>query len=152
MIIRQALASDANKLTAIAHAAKRYWNYPEHWLAAWESSLTITPEFIARHPIFVADEDHQILGFYALTRDESDWFLEHCWVRPESIGTGIGRQLFEHAIEMACAAGMTSLLIDADPFAAPFYERMGARQIGTIPAPVPEQPDRTLPRMQFKVV
>ena len=151
MIIRQALASDADHLTSLARAAKRYWNYPEHWLAAWESSLTITPDFIAHHPIFVADEDHQILGFYALTQDGSDWFLEHCWVRPESIGTGIGRQLFEHAIETARAARITSLLIDADPFAAPFYERMGACQTGTIPAPVPEQPERTLPRLRFQV-
>ncbi|MBI4748654.1 MAG: GNAT family N-acetyltransferase [Acidobacteria bacterium] len=151
MFIRQALASDANHLTSLAHAAKRYWNYPEHWLAAWESSLTITPEFINTHLVFAACENDQILGFYALTQERSDWFLEHCWVRPESIGTGIGRQLFEHAVKTARAAGIPSLLIDADPFAAPFYERMGARHVGTIPAPVPEQPERTLPRLRIGV-
>ena len=30
--IRRAQPNDAETLTNIAHAAKRHWNYPEHWI------------------------------------------------------------------------------------------------------------------------
>jgi GNAT superfamily N-acetyltransferase len=52
--------------------------------------------------------------------------LEHLWVSPEHIGTGIGRALFDHAVRRAAALGATTLSIEADPNAEGFYRRMGA--------------------------
>jgi hypothetical protein len=37
----------------------------------------------------------------------------------------------------------------SDPFAAPFYIRMGAVQIGEVSAPMPEAPNRTLPLLEL---
>jgi predicted GNAT family N-acyltransferase len=46
------------------------------------------------------------------------------------IGSGYGRQLFEHALRTAAQRGMSSLLIESDPHAEGFYLAMGALQIG----------------------
>ena len=48
--IRLAQRTDADTLTAIAHAAKRSWRYPEEWIRLWSNELTVTPDFIERNP------------------------------------------------------------------------------------------------------
>jgi NAD(P)-dependent dehydrogenase (short-subunit alcohol dehydrogenase family) len=38
--IRKARLADSDELTAIAHAAKRYWGYPERLIHLWSLDLT----------------------------------------------------------------------------------------------------------------
>ena len=49
------------------------------------------------------------------------------FVDPPAIGGGAGRALFEAAVSLARRLGVARMTILADPNAAPFYERMGAR-------------------------
>jgi hypothetical protein len=37
----------------------------------------------------------------------------------------------------------------ADPYAQGFYERLGAKRAGEVPAPMPGAKDRTLPKYEF---
>jgi GNAT superfamily N-acetyltransferase len=46
------------------------------------------------------------------------------------MGRGVGRALFEHALEQARRLGHRTLRIEADPNAEGFYTRMGARHVG----------------------
>ena len=64
--IRRAEPEDADTLTQIAHAAKRHWGYPDGWIEEWKPDLTITPEFITDHEIFVAIMNDAIAGCCAL--------------------------------------------------------------------------------------
>jgi GNAT superfamily N-acetyltransferase len=148
--IRRARADEAAALTAIAHAAKRHWGYPEVWIARWRDALTLTPAFIIDHPVFVAAEADggRSRGFYALAVQGSDAVLEHLWVEPEWMGRGVGRDLLLHAIETARAEGAARLEIDSDPHAEEFYRRMGARRIGQVRADVDEV-QRVLPRLEI---
>ena len=128
--IRRASPEDAEVLTRIAFAAKRYWGYPESWIGHWSESLTITPEFIGDNKIFVAVSGGEPFGFYALTGTGRETELEHLWVSPAWIGSGAGRLLFEHAMDKAASAEASIVKIEADPNAEGFYLRMGARRIG----------------------
>jgi GNAT superfamily N-acetyltransferase len=144
-MIRRAVADDAAALTAIAHAAKRHWKYPEAWIALWQRDLTVSPEFIERYPVHAAVEADVLVGFYALTFAGADCELEHLWVVPSRMGTGIGRILFEHAVERCRAIGAGRLWISADPNAEAFYRRLGARRVGDVPS---TPAGRTLPRLE----
>jgi GNAT superfamily N-acetyltransferase len=136
-------------LTAIAHAAKRHWGYPESWIAAWGEALTITPAFVAARPVFVAEDGGgAVRGFHALAPAGDDWTLEHLWVLPDCIGTGVGRLLFEHAAATARAGGAAALAIEADPHAEGFYRHMGARRVGEVPAAMDDRP-RILPLLRL---
>jgi N-acetylglutamate synthase-like GNAT family acetyltransferase len=146
-MIRSATADDASVLTKIAHDAKRHWGYPEHWIKHWESDLTISPDFIRDNHVYVAEEDGEIHGFYALSVAGTKAELEHMWVTPDRIGTGVGKDLFLDAMERAAALNVGSVEIVADPNAAGFYKHMGATQIGEIDASLDGQ-SRTLPRMK----
>src|ERR1043166_4402596 len=128
-MIRPADVGEANLLTQIALDAKAYWGYPEHWIKRWEADLTISPEFIRDHHVYVAE-------------------LEHMWVTPGSIGTGVGKELFLHAMERAAALEVRDVEITADPNAAGFYKRMGATQVGETDAAIDDQP-RKLPRLKI---
>ena len=131
MNIAVAHPSEADTLTEIAFAAKRHWGYPEHWIAHWQSLLTITPESIASHETFAARTGERIVGFAALARDGDVLWLKDCWVLPAEMGRGVGRALFRHAQQRARALGFATFEVESDPYAAGFYVRMGAEQIRT---------------------
>jgi N-acetylglutamate synthase-like GNAT family acetyltransferase len=144
--IRRARPDEADVLTEIAHAAKRHWGYSESWIEHWQADLTITPEFIARNEMYVAMIDEEVVGCCALVFSAALAELEHMWIRPQHMGTGVGRALFLHAQERAANLEISVLEISADPNAEGFYERMGARRIGEVQSEIEGQP-RVLPRL-----
>jgi N-acetylglutamate synthase-like GNAT family acetyltransferase len=147
--IRRARPDEAETLTAIAHAAKRHWGYPEVWIEQWKADLTITNDFIAQNEMFVAMFDDEIAGCGALVIDGTQAELEHMWVQPKHIGNGVGRFLFEKLRERARELKVSGLEISSDPNAEGFYQRMGATRIGEVRSQVDGQP-RTLPRMKVE--
>jgi ribosomal protein S18 acetylase RimI-like enzyme len=148
--IRPAEASDAPALTVIAQTAKRHWGYPEPWLEAWAPVLTITPEYVAANPVFVAERDGALAAFVGLVDGGTHWQLDHLWVLPEHQGHGLGSRLFDLAMGEVRARRPGVVRIEAEPFAQGFYERCGARQVGTVPAPVLGTP-RELPLLELTV-
>jgi GNAT superfamily N-acetyltransferase len=144
MEIRRASPGDADHLTRIAFAAKRYWGYPERWIEQWSESLTITPDVVRRNEVYAAVVEGEMVGFYALVGEGREIGLEHLWVLPEFIGTGVGRALFDHAVRRAVSMNAEVLSIESDPNAEGFYRRMGARRVGEISYPIDGQ-KRTLP-------
>ena len=148
-MIRPAAADEASILTTIAHDAKRHWGYPEHWIKHWESDLTISSDFIRDNYVYVAEEDGEIQGFYALSVAGAKAELEHMWVTPARIGTGVGKELFLDAMERAAELNVNAVEMSADPNAAGFYRRMGATQIGETDASL-EGESRTLPRLKIE--
>jgi N-acetylglutamate synthase-like GNAT family acetyltransferase len=145
--LRQATPDDAAALTELAHAAKRHWGYPERWIELWKDDLTITPEFVANSEVFVALLGAEIVGCCALVLgSNSTAELEHMWIKPAQIGTGVGRILFEHAKGLATKLNVRRLEISSDPNAEGFYRHMGATRIGEVRSEIEGQP-RLLPRM-----
>ncbi|HEX2853196.1 MAG TPA: GNAT family N-acetyltransferase [Opitutaceae bacterium] len=143
----RAQSSDAPVLTTIAFAAKRHWGYPETWIQRWAAVLTVSVEYLAQHACFVAVETGPPLGFASVRMDGNVGWVDHVWVRPEAMGQGIGRALFERCEAEARRVGGTRLMIEADPHAAEFYARMGAREIRREPAPM-DGVERFLPIME----
>jgi len=148
--IRRASPGETGVLTEIAHAAKRHWSYPESWIEYWREDLTITPQFIANNEVFVATNGEEILGCCALVITESLAELEHMWIKPECIGTGVGRVLFFHAKDRAQELNLPALELSADPNAEGFYRRIGAARIGEVSSEIEGQP-RMLPRMRIEL-
>jgi GNAT superfamily N-acetyltransferase len=144
MHIRRAASAEADALTSIAHDAKRHWGYPEHWIKHWQDDLTISPDFISANQVYVAEQDGNLLGFYALTMRKQKAELDHMWVLPTHIGTGVGKELFLHAMQRAANQSAEAVEILADPNAEGFYQKMGAHRVGESISELDGQP-RTLP-------
>lgn len=142
---RRASPEDAPRLSAIARAAKASWGYPAAWLTAWEPSLRISADYVERELVWAALHDGEVVAFYALERRGDQWSLGHLWVEPGWQGRGVGRRLFEHALQEVRTVESGIVVIAADPHAAGFYARMGAREVGSVAAPVEGEPGRRLP-------
>jgi GNAT superfamily N-acetyltransferase len=153
MDIVRATPDLAGALTGISLAAKRHWNYPESWIEAWKPQLTITSEYVAASPTYAALEEGAPVGFYALVlwpaaAGELRAQLDHLWLRPDWIGRGLGRTLFEHAVASARQLGCGHLFLEAEPNAEPFYRHMGARRTGERIGEIEGQA-RVLPLMEL---
>jgi GNAT superfamily N-acetyltransferase len=109
-----------------------------------QASLTVSEADISSGRVLVADDHGHVVG---VARIEPDGELGVMFVDPPAIGHGVGRALFVAASALARRLGARSMPILADPNAAPFYERMGARFISQ--APSDAIPGRTLPLYEY---
>lgn len=149
--IRRALPSEAGELTRLARAAKASWGYPAEWLSAWREELTIPPEYVSRHQVFVADTGNDLAGVAALELANGDAVLENVWVASAYQGQGIGAALVRHGLALARETGHKAVRVTADPNAAGFYEHLGGRVTGSVKAAMPGMPDRVLPVLELVV-
>jgi len=145
VIIRKAATEEAGALTQIAHDAKRHWGYPEHWITHWQDDLTITADYIATNRVYLAENEGDLLGFYALILRDGKAELDHIWVAPTSIGSGVGKEMFLHAMQIAAGERVPEVEIVSDPNAEGFYRKMGAHRTGETVSEIDGEP-RTLPR------
>jgi len=147
--LRVANGDDADALTDLAHRAKAHWGYPASWMREWDAQLTILPGYLEMHDVWVAERDGAIVGMCALENRGTRWMLEHVWVEPSQHGGGIGRALVMHALDSVRLRRGRVVELLSDPYATGFYEKLGARHAGSVPAPMPGARDRTLPRYEF---
>lgn len=145
--VRQAAAGEAPALTALALRSKAHWGYPPSQLEAWRDDLTVTDDRLGS--VWVAERSGTILGFVLLDRGDMTAEVDMLFVEPTSIGSGVGRLLLLHAVDIARGWGCRALELDADPHAEAFYTRYGARRIGETASFA--VPGRTLPRMRITI-
>lgn len=138
----------ADALTEIAVAAKRYWNYPERWIQIWLPQLTVSAGYIAEHETWVAQAADGLTAWYSLKETKGELWLDHLWVSPGFIGKGIGRKLVLHSLERSRQRHASVLKVLADPNAESFYRHMGAEKIGEQAGEVDGEP-RILPVMEI---
>jgi GNAT superfamily N-acetyltransferase len=146
-VLRPARPDEAQALSDLALRSKAHWGYDQAFLDRCRDELTFDAGEIVARRIVAAEVAGRLIGFYSLDGEVPDGELGNLWVEPDSIGTGFGRQLWQHAIDSAGTVGFTSLLIDADPNAEGFYLAMGARRIGETRSG--SIPGRTLPTLQY---
>jgi ribosomal protein S18 acetylase RimI-like enzyme len=145
MHIRPARGTEVSILSDLALGAKSAWGYLQEDLQRWHPQLTLTPEMLRDYVVNVAEVNGEVRGFYAIRRGPERWQLEHLWIDPRYWRRGIGRSLMSHALGTAVAHGAVGLEVESDPNAELFYRRLGARRIGSVPAPTTTSPGRQLP-------
>ena len=129
--IRRATPGDADRLRAIAEAAKSSWGYDAAKVGAWAASMDVTGVGRIPKEIYVAEDDGLQAGWMSVAPGDIDgvWLLDDLWVDPRSMRRGIGSKLLRHAVELVRERGGTWLEWEAEPNALGFYERHGARYV-----------------------
>lgn len=148
LTFRNARPDDAEILTGLIRRSKAHWGYPKEWMDAWRSELTIAGDYIRYHRVIVACDRGRVVGFYGLEFRERVAYLEHLWVEPDRIGSGVGRALLAEVCNDARNRGYGVVELVADPNAEPFYLRQGAIRIGEVRGSILGAP-RILPRMRL---
>ncbi len=144
IVIRAAAVDEAAALTALCLRSKQHWGYDAAFMARAVAPLTVHAGTIAEGRVFVAGTPAGLLGMAELAPPDGDAIeLEKLFVEPAAIGRRVGALLLLHAAAHVRGRGMRRMTILADPHAAAFYERMGARFLRMVPSDV--VPGRALP-------
>jgi len=98
----------------------------------------------------VAENEKSPIAFYTLQERDGEGWIENLWVSPIFIGKGVGKILFEHALERCKELEFRKLRLESDPHATGFYERMGMRQLGGRRADMDDKP-RIVPLMEMEL-
>jgi ribosomal protein S18 acetylase RimI-like enzyme len=142
--IRRAEPDEAQAITEMVVRSKAHWGYSDAFMRYAAALLTVTPDYLTKYPAYVLVNNGQLQGFASLqeqTPDEVE--LDMLFVAPEAMGQKVGQQLVEYVMGIAAASGYLTLIVESDPNAAGFYEKMGGQLIGH--RPVPSIPGRELP-------
>ncbi len=149
-IIRHALDNEIDELTSLAMKSKAYWGYDYSFLRSCIEELTVTREHLQNHTIYVVEKKKKRIGFYVLQEmNKQSIELTFLFVDPGYVRSGAGKLLFNHATARVKELGYSEMIIQSDPFAAIFYEKMGCRKIGVKPSG--SIPDRKLPLFKYSV-
>ncbi|UQX04335.1 GNAT family N-acetyltransferase [Streptomyces sp. RerS4] len=132
--VRAARPAEAPALTELVMRSKASWGYDAAFLAACAPGLRVREAEVTARRITVAEDARgEVLGLASL-EDAPEAAraggraarLGLLFVEPAAMGRGVGRLLYLDVVRRAVVLGFDRLLIDSDPYAAPFYRAVGA--------------------------
>ena len=130
MTIRGMTAADEEAVSDLLCACYRWIAEPEGYteeqvgfLLSQRGSLETVRRESRGQQYLVARRGTSLLGMVAVSGDQ----ITKLYVDPACHGKGIGRALFEAAVETARAAGFKRIFLGTTPATVPFYEALGMR-------------------------
>jgi GNAT superfamily N-acetyltransferase len=149
LLIRAPKVEELPALSELCMRSKAVWGYDAAFMAACRAELTFDPRDLLNSKIAVAAQGDSVLGVAQVSMAGRDADLQKLFVEPGALRGGVGRALFAWALDAARDMGALRMIIEADPDAAPFYRRLGARDLGV--APSRSIVGRMLPRLVLDV-
>jgi GNAT superfamily N-acetyltransferase len=149
--IRRARPEEAPALSELTMRSKAYWRYDADFLAEARGKLEFRPEkFLPDFHVYVFEEDGDPVGFCSLIPiGEGQIELHDLFIEPSHIGKGYGKQLWNHAVNLARELGFRAMVLTADPNVEAFYGRQGAIRTGEKASSV--RANHRLPVMEYRI-
>jgi GNAT superfamily N-acetyltransferase len=145
LIIRAPDVEELPALSELCMRSKAVWGYDAAFMEACRRELSFDPHDLRSSHIAVAVRGGDVVGVAQVKAAGNEADLAKLFVEPAAIRSGVGQALFAWALETARTQGASRLIIEADPDAAPFYRRLGAREAGL--APSGSIAERMLPKL-----
>lgn len=152
IIIRRARDGEDVELSALVmRSVQQTWRYSDEFMAWNLEDITIEPAQISEMITNVIEVGGRVAGVYVLRGEAPVMELSRMMIEPEMTRRGLGRLLWDHAVETARQQGVRVLTIDSDPNAEGFYQRMGAVTIGAHDWSPPMMLDWHVKIMQYQI-
>ena len=141
-------------VNAMILRSKAYWGYGEDMMAKMETVLRLDPGAAKDGRAIAAWQEAAPIGLAQIgaPHDEAagrSIMLDLLFISPDAIGTGLGKRLYDWALDQARMADADVLQILSDPNARSFYTAMGASFIEDRPSKL--IPGRTLPWLEHRL-
>jgi ribosomal protein S18 acetylase RimI-like enzyme len=147
LLIRRARAGEAERLSQLAFRAKASHGYDAAFMETCRAELSVTPADFGKRIFWAAESGGHVVGFAGLwPASDGAAEVDPLYVEPSLQRGGVGRLLWAALEAHARETGVARIVLDSDPHAVGFYERMGCRVIGE--APSGSIPGRMLPHME----
>ena len=149
MELRKPRPEERHSINAMIMRSKAHWGYDAAFMESCRDELTLSSQQLSAENVRVLADEATIAGMVMLTLDGEVADLSKLFVDPDAIGTGAGQNLYNWALDQAKLCGSSKLMIDSDPQACGFYQRMGAKIVGETPSGSIE--GRFLPLLQHDI-
>lgn len=131
LILRAARPEHADALNQLILRSKAHWGYDAEMMNIMARVLQLDPDAMVAGRAMAGWSGDAPLGVAQISDPLDDakgrvMDLDLLFIGPEAIGTGLGRILYQWAVDQARAADCERLVILSDPNAAAFYIAMGA--------------------------
>ena len=146
--IRDAFKNEGEELSQLALRSKSIWGYDDAFIEACRPHIKVDEEYIQNWPVVVIEKNNDVLGFYSLKEISNEKRLDNLWIEPRCVRSGLGRVLFENAVDRAKELNWSYFRLAGEPDAIPFYEKMGAELIGKVQSRLRD--DLFLPHMEVR--
>ena len=148
--VRLAQPDEAEALTDLSLRSKQSNGYDQDFMDACRAELTVTEDDVREGLYWVAEQDG-LCGCVSLVADpdKAAGEIHAFFVDPDRQRSGIGRALWQTALDRAGALGLNELKLDADPNAVDFYRKLGFTVVGSSPSG--SIPGRSIPHMVLKL-
>lgn len=148
--VRKLVPADAREVSELAIRSKAVWGYPPEVMDVFRRELSISGDELAARLGFGVISAGKLVGYYTTApKGGGDVELEHLFVEPSRLRKGLGTMLLNHALATCRDRGIRRVVLLADPSAAGFYERHGARFVEDVPSSIP---GRAIPKYDFELV
>lgn len=132
LILRPAQAADLPAASALCLRSKAYWGYDVKFMAACAVELTLVESQLAVDPVILAEDSRGLAGVAHVILDKDGCYLDKLFIDIDRMGLGYGKILYDWPVNASRSLGVSEMIIAADPGAAPFYKKMGAKLAGEI--------------------
>ena len=129
MTVRHATADDLETLAALWEQWQTETSAPPWADTSWEANQGEFEHSLDANALFLAEEDGRPVGFVTAWLEGHFAKIGDLYVLEAERRHGTGRLLVETVIDNLRARGATHLLVDANPAALDFYDRLGFREV-----------------------
>ena len=131
LTLRRAHLSEATTARELIVRSMAHWDRPPGYLDEARRLMSLSGEDIERDEAWVLADGTRIVGFLRVSLSGADAEIEELHLEPAWIGRGLGRRLFEHAVQRAQALRAHRLVWSSDGHALGFYLAMGGVVTGS---------------------
>ena len=129
MTVRHATADDFDALRALWEQWQSESPAPPPWAdASWDANRAEFEQALDANALFLAEADGRPVGFVTAWLEDHVARIGDLYVLESGRRQGTGHALVDTVIENLRARGATHVLVNANPAALDFYERLGFRE------------------------
>ena len=148
MMHRCANVTDLGNINTLIRESKGFWGYSDSFLDEFMQQWGIKESYLHTNEVILLEVESNLMGLYAFKiNNQQAPELDVFFVARNKIGTGVGKSMWQQALHYAFVHQWAEFEIIADPNAEQFYERMGAKTVGTFES----FPGRFVPVMMMKL-
>lgn len=123
---------DIDELNNIAFLSESYWGHDKNMMDIFKKEYSLTQEYLKNNKVFNMILDENIIGFYAFNMTQEIPELEYFYLKPEYIGKGYGRILWNEVIKFCKNNNIETFVFVAGSEVKNYYLKMGAEVIKTL--------------------
>ena len=147
MIHRPAKLSECAALNTLIRESKGFWPYSDGFIDQFMQQWGINESYLQTNEIILFEKEEHVIGLFSFKMNHDNKpELDLFFVNRNHIGKGIGKSIWQQALNYALDHDWTEFQIIADPNAEGFYQHMGAKTIGSFES----FPGRFVPMMLWK--